>query len=912
MFKPIGTGGSGSPNFIFSTQPAMSLPGSGPAGSLLTVGQSHFAKPPAVPASPELVHSQFVRFSANAPTGFSPDRPEIITAGEMVYMRSHRPGAVSLNSESLPVGVNVPLYNGDVVGTDDGEYSFEHPSGTNEPQYNFPPTGIESPGGCSLLLDVGAMADGEEAELNQENLPFAEIPDSYLKFIMMNGNLHVMLLDESEIPEAPPSIFGRPDLFSEEGRAELIDLTVQQLFYTAPDVVRTKVNGEALTPYRWHQLQAGDQIYIKDYMPLTYVGQTEADEVLDGSPGWVMRVVADAVHNSRSIDELMRKLTMLENTDGAPVDEAFRGVIDGSIALYKGLPSRFARAVDDLLAGEGWGTGFPANVYDFRVDGEERFSFGQWSYLRWKGVTELKPAIEIAADISELALAVGNSRLASIGGEDVGRIRDNLTALAENGGSGLQKVPRQLGLRQRAADFLELIYYTRTRPGMEIPPEDWDMESVFELGKKKEELLEYIRSIPRVHEGLRIYHPAQLEELLYQVLERGRPLTLLPRPVRGRVIEYMQYLVKSVREEYPAALNAVKEHGLIAQYLNEDYVKSSNPYSGEHVIFGHQPDALYRYARMFLNSRAKRPIFGVPSEAEENKLIDIVGRFFGEDVSDYVGVQRVIRTHVDGTTDALRKMLKDALPSEKAVLLDVYFGNYHHRRFEDSAHALRIALTLGEAGVYREIELYHTFEGDVFVPYLSIGNLQGVSRETENDYSFIHFHPELYLTSDGKYMGRTLSIVEPEEAWELWLDTPVLADDDGFLDDRVDPVAFSSLDLKNLIEKAKKYRGMLYGRAPRNIKTFSYDPVSDTFAVWAGHRFGYSRIDIHFDERGRSERIRITYGFKTDDEAGMELDRSVDFEKYYKRQARSLGIEIELDEVSYQEISATLLELSNG
>lgn len=725
-----------------------------------------------------------------------------------------------LNDEVLPVGVEIPLLPGDRVSIGGHFYIVKNSDGSVP--------ALEASGEKSSNIVV------EGAHLMRGDLQESFV-DGVEKTKELKGIDGIEIVRDDEgvlwiVDRRPRDPLWDDRLIEgeEEGYARRISLT------TPLHVNDAKV--EANRPFH---LQHGDVIKV-DYTR----GIVRLDALLfKRMPAWTRRVVE---HLSLRGDVPAMAKALSETPYGIRLSDDIRDVLAAKrplVALPEiygvrdGVIRFMARKIDEWKAlGINVGGMHPI-MPDIRSPIEVEF----WTYQE---TVRLRKGIDEAKDLEGLAAVVAGTRLERIEYRKAHLVADRILEIGRQGGGDVQSLPRVV--RQRVRDLLDEGIGTGLS-GLEarsggVGRKDRSSVRVTRLMRglddEKFALYEEVESGEPYKNTHKVYTPREMRELVYQVLERGKFVEILPRGkgiqgVRERILAFMGRTVGRAEGIYP------KEMALCR-----------NPFNGEPVDREDVP-ARYRLAMMLLNRDAGRPIFGSPTDAETEKLIGTLNPLFSDRFTRYSDIQKRLRKALEegdrSDWRGVEKFLSSARAEEKASVLEAYFGNSQHRDVKSLELAFRIASLFGHLGVYREVGVTIEVRDGHIYPSLTLGDMNSVSPEESNRYFVLHTHPEMYVNSRGEVMGRI-------DRGDDHLDGATVALDASRVHVKRSTrnIMFSRKDIDSIMRSAARYAQWV------KIPSLIFDPVAQIFKEWVLHPFGGSQMLVKMDGVRPSE-IVIRY-----------------------------------------------------
>jgi len=368
------------------------------------------------------------------------------------------------------------------------------------------------------------------------------------------------------------------------------------------------------------------------------------------------------------------------------------------------------------------------------------------------------------------------------------------------------------------------------------------------------------------------YSAREIEQLLYQVLERNQPLTMLPNTLRPKVREYMRQVVAEAMSLFPEAGIGTAEH---------------NYFTGESLKKRYQEMDIsgdYRFARMLLNQKAGLPIFGEPSAAEQKDLLGFVQEKLAiPHVKTYEEARALLREQVFKMDPAVRQALQEADPKLRNLVVDALFGDGQTLRVKDARQAVAVAQFLGKLGFHREFSVSYNLGTQPPHAVLRLGDLTQVAQEP-GEILFFHTHP-VHLTDvrGGRRQGihgNTL-VLDYSEAKE-----------------RSHSALFSDGDIDCFTHEASR----LFNAGP-NLKLPFYDAQNRVYKNWVQHSTGISEIEVHLDSQGKVQAIKIRSGLYEGVDAGGFAEQQRELQTYIRSK---YGLDATIEGVAPSEIETSL------
>jgi len=442
-----------------------------------------------------------------------------------------------------------------------------------------------------------------------------------------------------------------------------------------------------------------------------------------------------------------------------------------------------------------------------------------------------------------------------------------------SGKGGIQDIPKGLTFRQKIREIWEKknidLLNEEAVPSVKDPAAVKVSKDLDELGMQ---LYRQIRTFGKIKSGDIEYTPAQLTEIVYEVLERGKSLEKVTnqKGVRDLVLIYMRSAIERARA-----------------LLGSDRVESEKNYFTGEKIEGSDVPAKYRFAMMLIHQKAGKSIYGEPSARE----MEILQKFSSEKLGDkkaksYPEFQAIVRDHLERLSPEIQKALSEADPETRALVMEAFFGGFRHRQMKSPTQATAIASFMGKIGFYRELGVTLDFSSGQTKANLTLGETAHVSAEDRGVYFLMHTHPT-DVGSKGKVMGKNVT---------LNLGVGSMMDNDY-------DVLFSTTDLKLYLHTAKEVFSL--NKYSEKDTSLFYDPARRVFKNWVQHRQGLSQAEVFLDESGKPKEIVVSYGLYPDSEG---ISNAYGFN--YEMQARTLvrwgrdhGIKVKV-----QQVDPTLLE----
>ncbi|MCE9625479.1 MAG: hypothetical protein K8R69_08530, partial [Deltaproteobacteria bacterium] len=635
-----------------------------------------------------------------------------------------------------------------------------------------------------------------------------------------------------------------------------------RVFSWAPDPARKMnfreqsllFNGAMLPTYHPVRLVPGDVLFFPiRKLKVALPAQAPVFQALAGMPESAQRALAENLSTARTWRDFFGALEKNRSAPVATIQAEMAKVIEGETSLYS-LPTELGLLpkVQELMEADlaRWGReGLWEEFYSLQSKrGDPRLSPQEQVYQTLRAAEALRDRIRQSRSVEEIRDHLLNTRLGKIEetplSELIGRVLNVFSSFRE----GAQRLPYASGLRQRIRDiweervFRDYEAYLRGGGTIPLPKETEGHGEYLQLDQKRFEIFAKLRHGVSPDDPDALFPPQELEERLYQVLERGKSLSLLPRAgqVRRDAENYQGLAIRSARKLFPGEMGA--ETG------------ESNR------------ETDYRQAIQVLNRHGRRPIVGMASREEISTLHHLVVRYLDPQASpDFPSLVERLRRHWDEATPQIRELLANANPEEKSLLLSHYFGGYRSRDL-NPASALQVALWMGQYGMPQETAMiYETLQGTLRATLASEDRVQA-SRDREDDF-FI-----LRNVVGAKDKGSDLS-----------RDPEILP-------------AFE--DLRFVLEQAQQY--WRRGFPQRLGETPLYEPSQRLFRNWLVHPSGVSELRLSLGDSGQPTEMQVRFGLRPGAETGIE---SKDAESArLEALGKELGIPVTVSETSYDRL----------
>lgn len=522
---------------------------------------------------------------------------------------------------------------------------------------------------------------------------------------------------------------------------------------------------------------------------------------------------------------------------------------------------------------------------EMAVSMQSTFFNSRWSPLEKslhinRAIEKLHADLQRATSVFEAGNIVQQSPFSQIEHRAIRDIKLQMNEAASQQRGLVQDLPYTAGIRQRVRDILERDNYwasmrLRNDGG---PPQASDPTMQPEYNAIHTELMNLYHKV-RTSTDLRReapdYSVPRLEELLYQVLERGQPLEILPGAggLRGSVRMYQHEVVRQAERLFPAEMSW-----------------KTDPWTGEHISSTNR-EAKYRLATHVLNAGARRPVLGIPSQVERGELERLVTKYLDPRIGgNFLKAQEVLRNHLDNATPEAQKLLSKAKPKEKATLLSLYFGPFRRRDLFPST-AFQVATWMGQAGMFREVGVTYEILHDSLRSTLSLGNLGNVEAQSRDDFFTLHTHPEGYKNPDGADMGfENRGIMQTMNLDQASISRSTLN------------ILPSQIDIRLFHEKSREY--WRQGNPQKFGDTPLFELQGNRFKNWVVHSLGLSKVDVVLGSNGVPQGIEVRF-------AARRLARLLNSE-YQKQKATleamsaELGLPVTVTEASYDDLMSEM------
>lgn len=466
--------------------------------------------------------------------------------------------------------------------------------------------------------------------------------------------------------------------------------------------------------------------------------------------------------------------------------------------------------------------------------------------------------------------------------------RQNLLGLFERyqrGDAKLSEMPRDFGIRQKLADMEEFKFYRQHQEG-DLRP-SYGQDASFErncadLDTAKSDMLTRIKSIAPVKGSAKKYSYQELADIIQEVLERGKPLEMIPteKSVRSRVKDHMQRVMDVAARLFSQEWRTSHDRNY---FTGENFGNASNP---EQYL-----QTRYRFARMLLNEQRGLPIFGEPTEREKGTLVWFVkDKLKARGDIHFADAQWAIRDHLQKFTPQIQEGLRGANQEERALVMETFFGSQQHRMMTDPYKAFELARFLGEVGFYREVGVTLEIVGGKIFTNLSLGDLGSVHPEKSHQFFVLHTHPEEYLNQNGQHMGGIA-----DQGRTIALDVG-----DASKDTR--NVLFSHQDVRLFVRHASEIFSVA-AKSPSLDLSIFYNRQTRVFKNWVQHPHGMAEMRVHLSPTGVAQKVEIQYGVKPEAQRNL---KHISQANALRSMTSELHIPVEVDEVNINGLEGQL------
>ncbi len=683
---------------------------------------------------------------------------------------------------------------------------------------------------------------------------------------------------------------GEPFIWDER-KPSLLPLRLQRLLGSNEAMsLPLLVNSQPVPKNKWYQLGDADLISLSGrHFGIGALYQAPLKQKFFRLPPPSRQAILQLFTQARTVSELVQSFkagSLLMTPDFfAHLIEVFQGR-----QPLQSLPGELIAKTQELMSYEihlAKLADHPLESSDLKPELQNsRWSPVEKDYQKAKALERLAFQVRQSSSLQDLREFLIRGPLEKIDGYEAQALAEKIWRIEQRSENGLQDLPPAMGIRQRVRDLLEQSVYEEFSKNNGVLYRGFlHQDPVFQLEfnrlrDRKALIYRRANASPEFHTPDKVYHPGEIKEMLDQVLERGKPLVLLPERYgfRQDAENYLQEAERIARLHFPSEMTA-----------------SVNPFTGELVSLKFR-ESTYRLAAHLIQHHSGQPVLGIPTIKETERLGNLVMTYLGADgESGYVLDQAQLRHHIDHATPAALRMLRQATPADKALILDSYFGGYR-RRDISGASAFQLSKLMGESGIYREVGVTYEFIGNSMRPTLSLGDLHWVSPQRLGDFFAIHTHPEEYLTPNGEIMGIGAMGGGREDYAQK---TMVLTGDNFKISSDTRNILPSNQDLEIYLSDAKRY--WLAGFPKKFGDTPLFDANERVYKNWVINSWGGSEVKIDLNERGNPVGVKIRYAFKGEVEpADGEYQHSI---QRLSDLAQSLKVPAVFDLISYRELS---------
>ncbi len=612
-------------------------------------------------------------------------------------------------------------------------------------------------------------------------------------------------------------------------------------------------NGRELPTRQWVSLRSGDVLsFLGQRIGLQFPGLDSLVPEIARLPLHLQQFLAQQMRQAKSQKEFFSTWAQAPWPNVAPLWERIQQVWRGEVPLVT-LPHELG--IQNQV-----GYWMSRQVEEWKRDGFDPRSFRlapeagdprqlpqETEFHSGRLWGKLREAVASAKTLSDLRYAITASGFESIEGKDMPELARQIGGLEHSNLREVQNLPYAAGIRQRARDLLERESFARFFGKDDVQTLAWiqDRSLARDLHVLQQLKLEIRRQVSQqgaVRSGERVYPVEEIHDLLYDVLDRGKPLALLTENLG----------VRDLARRYQSQAVALAEK-LFAREMQV----GMDPFSGE-KISSHTPESRFRLALHLLNSHAGWPVRGLPRGGEIQKLAYVVRNFLDASASEYYpDLQEILRRHIDRISPEAVTLLRRATPEDKALILDTYFGNYRRRDLSGET-AFQVGVLMAQAGLYREVGMTYEIRGNQWLSTLGLGDLGFFSSEKGGDFYLMHSHPEEYLNDGGQIMGEVRGGQRYDEGGArtmmLGLGENINADTRN--------IVFSRGDIRAFAPQAKYYWDLGY---PQKFgDTPLYEAKNRIYKNFVFHPYGASELRFHLSTNGRLEKVVVRYAFQGD------------------------------------------------
>lgn len=652
------------------------------------------------------------------------------------------------------------------------------------------------------------------------------------------------------------------------------------------------VNGAPVPRNEWLLLEDSDLVSFSNrHFGLGAMYQAPLKQSFFALPPPASDALMEIFSRSTTLSDLVQNLKTSSAPLAAELFQHMISILQGKQPLQT-LPVRLVSRIKDLLANEVREANLAGHPLETSRLKNESHNF-RWSpleshYHLARAMTSLAFQIRQAASLQDIREALFRNNLGMIAGIKTEDLAEKILRIEQRRENGLQELPAYLGVRQRVRDLLEQKVYRdfilniNSIPRIPAAPDARSRLAFNALGMQRAQLYRKLDQAAEFHTPDKIYHRGEIKEMLDQVLERGKPLVVLPEAYgfRREAEAYLQSVEQAMSELFPFDMSA-----------------TVNPFSGE-LIYEAFRESKYRLALHVYHYHSGKPIHGAPTIREIERLGNLVQTYLGADESDFVLDQAQLRHHLDHATPQALRMLRQATPADKALIIDTYFGSYR-RRDVTAATAFQLAILLGESGVYREVGVTYEIDGGSLRPTLSLGDLHFVSPQRLGDFFAVHTHPEEYVTAEGQIMGVGQNGGGPNDTQQK---TMILDGGNYRVSSDTRSILPSDQDIHIFLNDAQRYWQAGYPEKFGNTPIF--ETGGRTYKNWVFNSWGSSEVRIELNAAGIPAGVKILYAFKGEvDVSDGNYRNSI---QRLTNLAQNLNLPIQFEAIGYRELRRRL------
>lgn len=652
-----------------------------------------------------------------------------------------------------------------------------------------------------------------------------------------------------------------------------------------------KVNGKELKPGEPLSLQPGDRIGgVLNEWQFHLPGPKPWDGELAKLPPKAREGVTQQLSAAKTLSEVKAAVTGSGIAGSEKIVAELDACLDGRVPVSV-LPQalqepmlRFMEAQAKQLA-QGLPKGYKPELdvtsYRGGFDPRER------AFHTNKAAVLFAQEFEMASTFGELRKAFEGTLLSNPEGHHKDFVLSQIDRF-EKGEIGIQDIPAGMGLRQKFRDLWEAKNLRLMEGGPDSGrPKDPAAEAALQnMDSRAFDIYGEIGRIGSVRGSAKTYSVAELRELVYEVLERGKPLDQLPtaKGVRAMVENYMRTALAEARFALRDNLDFKRNFFTGEELKERDFNSKGGPAYVESL------QAKYRFVRMYLNQKAGRPVYGEPSQREMNLLSTFSRVHMGKQgLAKYSEYQAFIRDELGRLTPKMQAALKASDPETRSLVLEAFFGTSRHRQMNDVDQAMRIAAFLGKIDFHREIGVTADILSGKLRVNLTLGEVAHVSPEEAHLYFLFHTHPNDYTAGGDGNMGinQTMALGQAMPKRSTL------------------NVLFSTTDVRLYVQKAQDIFA-IHGVYKTDVSAF-YDVQGRVFRNWVQHTDGVSQAEVQLDAQGKPQSVRIRYGLYAEGPMAFmtNADHLYSAEKL-RQMSRELGVPVTVERVDPASIEAQM------